>query len=292
MAPSSSLISFGQQKLITQFHLTKGSVSSSSSCSSSGDISLHDPPKLCGGVGLSSRRLSTAGTCSGRVFLVSRNGGRGFGWSSRSRWRLMKKNKRKPLQASSLECSRTGQVKEAQCSNRLHKLNLLSTVPRRILEEEEGCCCCSSADRRVVIAKNSSSKFFSEWPLRLMPNTEDSRSVGGIFSCSCTSAERDQETEHEEGNVSAMRTEETQQTAGVQFAIAALTFYKREISPYLPGSCRYVPTCSEYGIEAFKKYGVLKGAILTAWRLSRCNPFGGSGFDPPRWFGDEKPPPY
>jgi putative membrane protein insertion efficiency factor len=35
-----------------------------------------------------------------------------------------------------------------------------------------------------------------------------------------------------------------------------------------------VPTCSEYGIEAFKKYGVLKGAILTAWRLSRCNPFG------------------
>jgi hypothetical protein len=199
MAPSSSLISFGQQKLITQFHLTKGSVSSSSSCSSSGDISLHDPPKLCGGVGLSSRRLSTAGTCSGTVLLVSRNGGRGFGWSSRSRWRLMKKNKRKPLQASSLECSRTGRVKEAQCSNRLHKLNLLSTVPRRILEEEEGCCCCSSADRRVVIAKNSSSKFFSEWPLRLMPNTEDSRSVGGIFSCSCTSAERDQETEHEEG---------------------------------------------------------------------------------------------
>lgn len=158
MAPSSSLISFGQQKLITQFHLTKELVSSSSSCSSSRDISLHDPRKVCGGVGLSSRRLSTAGTCSGTVLLVSRNGGRGFGWSSRSRWRLMKKNKRKPLQASSLESSRTGRVKEAQCSNKLHKLNLLSTVPRRILEEG-GCCCCSSADRRVVIAKNSSSKF-------------------------------------------------------------------------------------------------------------------------------------
>lgn len=106
MAPSSSLISLGQQALITQFHLTKELVSSSSSGSSSGDISLHDPRKLCGGVGLSSRRLSTAGTCSGTVLLVARNGGRGFGWSSRSRWRLMKKNKRKPLQASSSESSR------------------------------------------------------------------------------------------------------------------------------------------------------------------------------------------
>lgn len=47
-----------------------------------------------------------------------------------------------------------------------------------------------------------------------------------------------------------------------------------EISPLIPGSCRFVPTCSEYGMQAFKKYGVVKGAILTAWRLSRCNPLG------------------
>lgn len=47
-----------------------------------------------------------------------------------------------------------------------------------------------------------------------------------------------------------------------------------EISPILPKSCRYVPTCSEYSMEAYKRYGVVKGTVLTAWRLCRCNPLG------------------
>ncbi|KAK9290366.1 hypothetical protein L1049_008535 [Liquidambar formosana] len=76
---------------------------------------------------------------------------------------------------------------------------------------------------------------------------------------------------------------------GVKAALSMLRFYKREISPLLPKSCRYVPTCSEYSMIAYKKYGFAKGTILTAWRLCRCNPLGGSGFDPPRWF-DEPPP--
>ncbi|KAL6623412.1 hypothetical protein ACP70R_033291 [Stipagrostis hirtigluma subsp. patula] len=62
-----------------------------------------------------------------------------------------------------------------------------------------------------------------------------------------------------------------------------------EISPLLPSSCRYVPTCSEYSMQAYKRYGVVKGTILTAWRLCRCNPLGGYGYDPPRWFGEELP---
>ncbi|XP_039019378.1 UPF0161 protein At3g09310 [Hibiscus syriacus] len=74
---------------------------------------------------------------------------------------------------------------------------------------------------------------------------------------------------------------------GVKAALSMLRFYKREISPVIPKSCRFVPTCSEYSMEAYKKYGVVKGTVLTAWRLCRCNPLGGSGFDPPRWF-DEK----
>eukprot|EP00271_Cylindrocystis_brebissonii_P006283 TRINITY_DN18996_c0_g1_i1.p1 TRINITY_DN18996_c0_g1~~TRINITY_DN18996_c0_g1_i1.p1 ORF type:complete len:279 (-),score=26.48 TRINITY_DN18996_c0_g1_i1:328-1164(-) len=77
----------------------------------------------------------------------------------------------------------------------------------------------------------------------------------------------------------------------VRAALALLKFYKREISPLLPGSCRYVPTCSEYAMEAYTRYGAGKGSILTAWRIMRCNPFGGSGFDPPRWFGEAGPPP-
>ncbi|KAK8944562.1 UPF0161 protein [Platanthera zijinensis] len=74
---------------------------------------------------------------------------------------------------------------------------------------------------------------------------------------------------------------------GVRAALSMLKFYKREISPILPSSCRYVPTCSVYSMEAYKRYGVAKGTILTIWRLCRCNPIGGNGFDPPRWFGEE-----
>ncbi|XP_023731686.1 UPF0161 protein At3g09310 [Lactuca sativa] len=77
---------------------------------------------------------------------------------------------------------------------------------------------------------------------------------------------------------------------GVKVALSMLRFYKREISPLMPKSCRYVPTCSEYSMIAYKKYGVAKGSILTAWRLCRCNPLGGSGFDPPRWFDEPSPP--
>ncbi|XP_027336828.1 UPF0161 protein At3g09310 [Abrus precatorius] len=76
---------------------------------------------------------------------------------------------------------------------------------------------------------------------------------------------------------------------GVKAALSMLRFYKREISPILPKSCRYVPTCSEYSMEAYKRYGVAKGTILTAWRLCRCNPLGGYGYDPPRWFGEDIP---
>ena len=57
-------------------------------------------------------------------------------------------------------------------------------------------------------------------------------------------------------------------------------FYRRCISPMLPPSCRYTPTCSQYMIEAVRKYGVLKGGWLGVKRLLRCHPWGGSGYDP------------
>ncbi|KAL9303269.1 hypothetical protein ACSQ67_020532 [Phaseolus vulgaris] len=79
-------------------------------------------------------------------------------------------------------------------------------------------------------------------------------------------------------------------SVGVKVALSMLRFYKREISPILPKSCRYVPTCSEYSMEAYKRYGVVKGTVLTAWRLCRCNPLGGHGYDPPRWFGEASLP--
>lgn len=59
-----------------------------------------------------------------------------------------------------------------------------------------------------------------------------------------------------------------------------ILFYQRCVSPFTPPSCRFQPTCSAYAIEALKKHGPLKGLWLAIWRILRCNPWGGSGYDP------------
>jgi len=56
--------------------------------------------------------------------------------------------------------------------------------------------------------------------------------------------------------------------------------YQGIISPLLPASCRFSPTCSEYAREAILKYGVLKGSRLAMKRIIRCHPWGGKGYDP------------
>ncbi len=63
-------------------------------------------------------------------------------------------------------------------------------------------------------------------------------------------------------------------------ALQLLQLYKRWISPAFPPSCRYVPTCSEYAMEAVERYGVLRGGIMAAWRLLRCHPLAKGGYDP------------
>jgi putative membrane protein insertion efficiency factor len=63
-------------------------------------------------------------------------------------------------------------------------------------------------------------------------------------------------------------------------AIGLVMFYRAAISPLFPSSCRFVPTCSEYGIIAFKKHGFMKGLVLTIKRISRCRPGGPYGYDP------------
>ncbi|CUO60975.1 membrane protein insertion efficiency factor YidD [Parabacteroides distasonis] len=57
-------------------------------------------------------------------------------------------------------------------------------------------------------------------------------------------------------------------------------FYKYCISPMTQASCRYTPTCSEYAVQALKKYGPVKGLYLAVKRILRCHPWGGSGYDP------------
>ncbi|MCI5943476.1 MAG: membrane protein insertion efficiency factor YidD [Eubacterium sp.] len=63
--------------------------------------------------------------------------------------------------------------------------------------------------------------------------------------------------------------------------IKIIQFYQKYLSP-LKGraTCIYTPTCSQYAIEALEKYGLIKGGLLAAWRILRCNPFAKGGYDP------------
>jgi uncharacterized protein len=62
--------------------------------------------------------------------------------------------------------------------------------------------------------------------------------------------------------------------------LAPIRFYRRVISPALPPRCKYYPSCSEYAVQAVESYGILRGTVLAAWRLLRCNPFSHGGYDP------------
>jgi putative membrane protein insertion efficiency factor len=59
-----------------------------------------------------------------------------------------------------------------------------------------------------------------------------------------------------------------------------ITLYRKVISPLKPPTCRFYPTCSEYALEAIKKFGLLKGGFLSVKRILRCNPMNPGGFDP------------
>ena len=59
-----------------------------------------------------------------------------------------------------------------------------------------------------------------------------------------------------------------------------IKFYRKNISPKTPPSCKFTPTCSQYGLEAIERFGAIKGGFMTLWRILRCNPFSGGGYDP------------
>ena len=66
----------------------------------------------------------------------------------------------------------------------------------------------------------------------------------------------------------------------VWLLVMPIRFYQTAISPYTPPSCRFTPTCSEYARQAIIKHGPFKGLYLAIWRILRCKPWGGSGYDP------------
>jgi len=62
--------------------------------------------------------------------------------------------------------------------------------------------------------------------------------------------------------------------------LAIIRFYQYAISPLLKPSCRFIPSCSQYGLDAVNKYGAFKGSWMALKRIFRCHPWGGSGYDP------------
>jgi putative membrane protein insertion efficiency factor len=62
--------------------------------------------------------------------------------------------------------------------------------------------------------------------------------------------------------------------------LGLLRAYRWAVSPLLPPACRYVPTCSEYAMEAVDRYGVVRGSAMALWRVLRCHPFARGGVDP------------
>ena len=62
--------------------------------------------------------------------------------------------------------------------------------------------------------------------------------------------------------------------------IGPIVAYQRLVSPVLPRRCKYEPTCSAYAVQAVREFGILRGLVLAAWRVLRCNPWSHGGFDP------------
>ncbi len=68
-------------------------------------------------------------------------------------------------------------------------------------------------------------------------------------------------------------------TALRALSVVPIRAYQRIVSPAIPRRCKYYPTCSEYAVQAIRSYGILRGIVLAAWRLLRCNPWSHGGVD-------------
>ena len=117
------------------------------------------------------------------------------------------------------------------------------------------------------------------------PKQQIKRKWAGGFFIEEELESKDSAIEEDGKDIESLDSTESNEVEDITSAsmIMAIGFYKNWISPLLPPACRFLPTCSQYGVQAIEKYGPQKGLILTAWRLARCTPLGGKGYDPPKW---------
>jgi len=137
--------------------------------------------------------------------------------------------------------------------------------------------------------RRSDSKLYAEQPskdreVQTVPEDEQSMDVATFLRSKGFVVNTDLPKESADGPEEEENNEQSQRLK--RFMIDAIMWYKTTVSPLMPKNCRFLPTCSQYGLDAINKYGPIRGGILTGWRILRCNPFGGSGYDAIVW-----PPP-
>jgi len=134
--------------------------------------------------------------------------------------------------------------------------------------------------RHLPANKGQASWVFGAFATRQLLSVLDNRHRNFLESSDEAEGTQVEEGAVEEKEEKSGKGAEVEVTAAM---VASIGFYKKFISPLLPPACRFLPTCSQYGVQAIEQFGPTKGAILTAWRLLRCSPIGGRGYDPPKW---------
>lgn len=134
----------------------------------------------------------------------------------------------------------------------------------------------------IRVALQSVAKTMPTYPeLEQAVERAIARIVKEIEKANPTSAATEPATDRQEQTAQAEQDNSQQLSLAVRLLSYPVKFYRHFISPLLPPSCRFTPTCSQYALEALRVHGALKGSWLTIWRLLRCNPFNRHvGYDP------------
>lgn len=134
----------------------------------------------------------------------------------------------------------------------------------------------------IRVALQSVAKTMPTYPeLEQAVERAIARIVKEIEKANPTSPATEPATDRQEQTAHAEQDDSQQLSLAVRLLSYPVKFYRHFISPLLPPSCRFTPTCSQYALEALRVHGALKGSWLTIWRLLRCNPFNRHvGYDP------------
>lgn len=134
----------------------------------------------------------------------------------------------------------------------------------------------------IRVALQSVAKTMPTYPeLEQAVERAIARIVKEIEKANPTSPATEPATDRQEQTAQAEQDDSQQLLLAVRLLSYPVKFYRHFISPLLPPSCRFTPTCSQYALEALRVHGALKGSWLTIWRLLRCNPFNRHvGYDP------------